>query len=220
MTWIKICGITNLLDAQQAVSLGADALGFIFAESKRRINPQAAKEIIGLLPEQVEKIGVFFNEEPREVENVAKFCGLTGLQFHGSETPKYCKAFVHYKVIKAFRIYKHIDWEKIIPYAASGAVDRILLDTYVKGVPGGTGKTFPWRLVSHLRKNLSQDLPIIVAGGINPLNVLQAIKEAKPFGIDVGSGVERQAGVKDHEKLKQLIHQVKNFGYLGGEGIE
>ncbi|WP_028306444.1 phosphoribosylanthranilate isomerase [Desulfitibacter alkalitolerans] len=212
MTWIKICGITNLLDAQEAVLLGADALGFIFADSKRKVKPQAAKEIIDLLPGHVEKIGVFLDEKAQEVEAAARFCGLTGLQLHGSESPKYCKGFAQYKVIKAFRVNERMGWEEIGPYAASGVVDRILLDTYVEGIPGGTGKTFPWRLVPQLRKSLTRDMPVIAAGGINPLNVLQAIKEANPFGIDVGSGVERQAGVKDHEKLKQLIYQVKKSG--------
>jgi len=220
MTWIKICGITNPLDAQEAVFSGADALGFIFAESKRRVNPQAAKEIIGLLPGHVEKIGVFLNEKAEEVEAVAKFCGLTGIQFHGSETPMYCKGFAQYKIIKVFRVNAHTGWEEIGPYVASGAADRILLDTHVEGIPGGTGKTFPWKLVPQLRKSLARTIPIIVAGGISPSNVLKAIKEAKPFGIDVGSGVERQAGLKDHQKLKQLIYQVKNIRCLGGEGIE
>lgn len=211
MTWIKICGITNPLDAQEAVLLGADALGFIFADSKRKVKPQAAKEIIDLLPGHVEKIGVFLDEKAQEVEAVARFCGLTGLQLHGRESPEYCKGFAQYKVIKAFRVNDRMGWEEIGPYAAAGVVDRILLDTYVEGVPGGTGKTFPWRLVPQLGKSLTRDMPVIVAGGINPLNVLQAIKEANPFGIDVGSGVERQAGVKDHEKLKQLIYQVKKL---------
>lgn len=207
MTWIKICGITNLADARLAVSLGVDALGFVFAPSKRRVEKERVKEIIALLPEKVEKIGVFLDQEAEEVREIAGFCGLTGVQFHGSEPPEYCRRFSEYRVIKAFRVHAAVGWEKIIPYRENRTVHRILLDTFVTGVPGGTGKTFPWTLVPE------QDfsgIPVIVAGGINPGNVMQAIREARPFGIDVGSGVEAEPGRKDPDKLKELVCKVKD----------
>ena len=208
MTWVKICGITNLQDAKEAAFLGADALGFIFATSKRKVDPQKVKEIVASLPREIEKIGVFLDNGADEVREIADFCGLTGLQFHGSETPQYCKKFSDFWIIKAFRVNAHRGWDEILPYVKNNAVHRVLLDTYVEGVPGGTGKAFPWKLAT--AKKLV-NIPVIVAGGITPLNVLSAIKEASPFGIDVSSGVEKEPGVKDVEKLKSLIQHVKEF---------
>ncbi len=206
MTWVKICGITNLEDAKKAAALGVDALGFIFAPSKRRVEPEKVKEIIACLPEKTEKIGVFIDRRLEEVKQIAGFCGLSGLQFHGSESPDYCKNFSKYKIIKAFRVEAHRGWDEILPYIRDNAVDRILLDTYVEGVPGGTGKTFPWELVN-IHNNWG-GVPLIIAGGINVSNVERLIKEVNPFGIDVGSGVEREPGKKDEEKLKELMEKV------------
>jgi len=207
LTWIKICGITRLEDAKKAAALGVDALGFIFAPSKRRVEPETVREIIACLPEKTEKIGVFIDRKAEEVKEIAKFCGLTGLQFHGSESPGYCKSFSEYKVIKAFRVDAHRGWGEILPYIRDNAVDRILLDTYVEGVPGGTGKTFPWELVK-IHKNWGE-VPLIIAGGIKPSNVQRVIKEVNPFGIDVGSGVESRPGKKDEKKLKEFMEKVK-----------
>ncbi|MEW6624496.1 MAG: phosphoribosylanthranilate isomerase [Bacillota bacterium] len=206
MTWVKICGITNLLDAQMAVSLGADALGFIFAPSKRQVDPQTVQKIVSRLPPYTEKIGVFMDMEEQQVVKIARFCGLSGLQFHGRETPTYCKKFAGFQVIKAFRVNAQRGWDEILPYIQCNAVDRILLDTYVEGIPGGTGKTFPWKLVASFDWG---NIPVVIAGGINPENVMRAICEATPFGVDVGSGVEREAGKKDHNKLVELMQEIK-----------
>jgi len=193
------------------VSLGADALGFIFAPSKRLVKPEKVKNIVAGLPQSVEKIGVFLNHKVEEVVEIAEFCGLTGLQFHGEEPPAYCKKFIScYQVIKAFRVDKQTGWDKIAPYLEGNAINRILLDTYVPGVPGGTGKAFAWEIVT--TQNW-EGVPVILAGGINPSNVKQAIKTANPFGIDVGSSVESEPGEKDADKLKQLFLKVK--GELG-----
>ncbi|SMB90409.1 phosphoribosylanthranilate isomerase [Desulfonispora thiosulfatigenes DSM 11270] len=200
MTWIKICGITNIPDAKLACSLGADALGFIFAPSTRKVNPKIAQEIIKDLPFDVEKIGVFMDEDIKVVQEIAEYCGLTGLQFHGKESPKYCKNFAKYKVIKSFRIKEEQDLEKTNDYLEN--VDLILLDTYVPAVPGGTGKTFPWEIA---RKQVGGGVPVIIAGGINASNVNKAIRVASPFGIDIGSGVESEPGKKDKEKLSKLF---------------
>jgi len=207
LTWIKICGLTNLPDAKLAVSLGANALGFIFAPSKRKVEPEKVNEIVNCLPEETEKIGVFIDKEAEEVRKIAGFCGLTGLQFHGNESPQYCKKFMDYKVIKTFRVNAEKGWDNIISYVQVSAVNRILLDTYVTEVPGGTGKTFPWDLVP-IHENWG-DIPVIIAGGLTPKNVARAIKEARPFGIDVGSGVEREPGIKDEIKMKKLIYEVR-----------
>lgn len=207
MTWVKICGLTNWDDAELVASSGANALGFIFAASKRQISPQKAKEIISYLPRDLEKVGVFMDQDSREVRKIAEYCSLTGLQFHGNEPPQYCKDFKDFTVIKAFRVNTERGWQGIATYIKTKSVDRILLDTYVPGVPGGTGKTFPWNLVNS-RKNW-EEIPLIIAGGLNPENVAIVIREVKPFGIDVGSGVEREPGKKDEQKIKQFIHEVK-----------
>ncbi|ATW24382.1 phosphoribosylanthranilate isomerase [Candidatus Formimonas warabiya] len=206
MTWIKICGITNGADARLAVSLGVDALGFIFAPSKRQVKAERVQEIVAGLPEGPEKIGVFLDQREEEVKGIAASCRLTGLQFHGSETPEYCKRFFGYRVIKAFRVNESTGWEQIDSYLKSEAVDYLLFDTYVPGTPGGTGQTFPWKVV---REQDFRGVPVIVAGGINPSNVLQAITEAQPFGIDVGSGVEEEPGRKNGDKLKELVRKVR-----------
>jgi phosphoribosylanthranilate isomerase len=209
LTWIKICGITNLEDAKTAVDLGADALGFIFAPSKRRVEPEKAREICKGLPERIEKIGVFVDRDLNEVKEIAALCKLTGLQFHGKETSEYCREFNKaYMVIKAFRVDGKKGWGEIPAYIRAKVVHRILLDTYVQGMSGGTGRTFPWTLVKG--KDWG-NIPVIIAGGINPSNAAEAIREACPFGIDVGSGVEREPGQNDREKLKKLICGVKNF---------
>lgn len=211
MTYVKICGITRLEDALKAVHLGADALGFVFAQSKRRINPCKAKTIVSKLPENVEKIGVFVNSSPEEVLSTAQYCSLTGLQFHGEESPQYCREFINnYTVIKAFRVNRTRGWDAIPAYRGKGTVDRILLDTYVEGIAGGTGKAFPWRLLE--TKNNGGDMPTIIAGGINSTNVKKLLHSVNPYGIDVSSGVEHYPGKKDHTKLEELFYTVKpNF---------
>ncbi|MEL7568182.1 MAG: phosphoribosylanthranilate isomerase [Dehalobacterium sp.] len=206
MTWIKICGITNLADAQLAVSLGVNALGFIFTSSKRQVKGETVREIVSSLPQKVEKIGVFLDQAEEEVKGIAEYCGLTGIQFHGSEPPEYCKKFSGYRVIKAFRINQSAGWDKIPLYLKDQAINNILLDTFVLGVPGGTGMTFPWELV---RSFDFCQMPVIMAGGINPSNVNRAISEALPFGIDVGSGVEEEPGRKDPDKLRELVSKVR-----------
>ncbi len=216
MTWIKICGITNVLDAQEAVACGADALGFIFTESKRRIDLQSAKEIIASLPKGIEKIGVFLDEKPDKVREIAEFCGLTGLQFHGDESPGYCRSFNDFWVIKSFRVNKQIEWDKILQYTQAEAVHRILLDTHVEGIPGGTGKSFPWKLLA-TQKPLGVSL--IIAGGITSLNATVAVEETKAFGIDVCSGVEKNPGKKDIDKLRSLIFQLKNSAEVLKNGL-
>lgn len=210
MVWIKVCGLTNHGDVQTAIANGVNAVGFIFAPSVRQVTPEQVKEMVEQIPDNIERIGVFMNHEADYVEEVAKYCGLSGLQFHGIETPEYCKRFTNYKVIKAFRVDAAKGWDKILPYIDAGAVDRILLDTYIKGVAGGTGKAFPWSLVNSM-KNWG-DTPVIVAGGINLDNVCQLLEQVEIFGIDVGSGVESSPGKKDEKKIKQLVERVYSRG--------
>jgi phosphoribosylanthranilate isomerase len=200
MTKIKICGITNLADAKLAVEYGADYLGFIFAKSPRQVSPDEVKEIIEQLPEKIKKVGVFANQPLEEVQGIISRCSLDYLQLHGDESPEYCQEF-HLPVIKAFRVKDESYLERLKEYQ----VDKYLLDAYHPNKLGGVGKIFNWELAK-LAKEYGD---IIIAGGLNPANVNQAIDSVTPYGVDVSSGVEAQAGVKDKKRLEEFIRRVK-----------
>lgn len=198
---VKICGITNLEDAEAAVAFGADALGFIFyKKSPRYIDPLRAAAITRALPPFVIKVGVFVDEALEEVSRVREDASLDRVQLHGDETPGYC-AEASPGVIKAFRIRGRADIERLALYDVSA----FLLDTYVDGVPGGTGEAFNWEIAveaSALRR-------IILSGGLTPGNVAMAIKTVRPYAVDVSSGVEAGPGKKDLEKMKKFIDEAK-----------
>ena len=200
MIWIKICGITNLEDALSAATLGASALGFIFAPSPRRITPGKAADIIAHVPAAVEKIGVFVDEDAAEVIRVARRCGLTGLQFHGSETPDYCAGFA-LRVIKAVRVMNAGSLREIERYPSAS----ILLDTYRPRLAGGTGETFPWELAKGVRENKR----VILSGGLNPGNVGEAVRFLRPGGVDACSGVEATPGEKDPGKMRGFVERAR-----------
>jgi phosphoribosylanthranilate isomerase len=200
MVLIKICGITGREDALLAVELGADALGFIFTDSPRRVTPEEAGAIIDVLPPPVCKIGVFLDQQEEEVKSIADSCGLDGLQFHGRETPAYCKKFTQ-KVIKAFRIRNVADLKALSLYEA----DAFLLDSYHESLPGGTGKTFDWNLAVEAKRYGK----IILSGGLNPENVFSAVQQVGPYAVDVSSGVETSPGRKDPARLKAFIGEVR-----------
>ncbi len=200
MTWIKICGITNVQDALEAASLGVDALGFIFAPSPRRIEPSAAREIIGCLPPSVLKVGVFVNDELPEVQRIADYCGLNTVQFHGQETPEYCRQ-VSLPVIKAVRVKNLESLQEMEKYPFAS----ILLDAWSPDQAGGTGKPFGWEMALEARQKRN----FILSGGLNPMNVYQAIQMLKPIGVDVCSGVEKTPGEKDGNKMKEFIKEVR-----------
>jgi phosphoribosylanthranilate isomerase len=199
---IKICGITNEEDALAAARFGADALGFIFAPSPRRISPQKARKIIKALPALVQTVGVFVDENPGEVASVAERCGLDILQFHGNESPDYCDSFAQW-VIKAVRLRNRQDIKNLANY--DGVVHALLLDTYVPNKLGGTGVTFNWEWAVEAEKYGR----IILAGGLNPENVTAAIRIVKPYGVDTSSSLENSPGVKDHEIMAQFIERVR-----------
>ncbi len=205
-TKVKICGITNREDADVAVSLGVDALGFIFARSPRKIEPDTAGEIISSLPAMMGFVGVFVDEEEDRVRQIASQCGLNMLQFHGTETPEYCGLFQQ-KIIKAFRIRDDMSLRHIPDY--QGHATTFLLDTYKKGMMGGTGETFNWDLAIEAKAFG----PIILAGGLTPNNVKDAILRVRPYGVDVSSGVESRPGKKDHERLRDFVEQVREADY-------
>ncbi len=200
MTWIKICGMTNLEDALKAASLGVDALGFVFAPSPRSIDPDAAKKIIQALPSTLLKVGVFVNEEWEKVQRLAEYCRLSVLQFHGEESPEYCRQFAH-PVFKAIRVRDSESLKDMERYHGFS----ILLDTYSPGQAGGTGKSFPWEIAVLAKEKRD----FILSGGLHPLNVGEAVKKVKPWGVDVSSGVESSPGKKDLLKMEKFVKEVR-----------
>ncbi len=203
LTKVKICGITRLPDALAAVEAGADALGFMFYEgSKRNIAPAAAAQIIRALPPFIAKVGVFVNASAEAVRAVVAECGIDTLQFHGEETPEFCRQFAPLKVVKAFRIQNAASLQPLPDYA----VDAWLLDSYVAGQRGGTGERFNWDLAC-AAKELGR--PVILAGGLTPENVADAVHQVWPFGVDVSSGVESAPGQKDAELVRSFIRNVR-----------
>lgn len=203
MTKIKICGIINKEDALWAINLGVDALGFVFADSPRKVSPRIAQEIIEFLPPFISSVGVFVNEDREKVKEIARNCNLTTLQFHGEESPSYCQGF-RKKVVKAFRIKDESILKKISQYK----VDAYLLDTYSPEGYGGTGKTFNWDIA---RKIKELGIPVVLSGGLNPANVKEAINKVRPYAVDVSSGVEKEKGKKDPEKLKNFVKIVREL---------
>jgi len=207
-TRIKVCGITTQEDARSAVAAGADALGFIFVErSPRVITPEMVRAITGQLPPFVNSIGVFLDEEREVVEEIVSYCRLSMVQLHGAETPEYCKN-LSCRVIKSFSMHPGSDSDELAVYAE--VVSGFLLDTYHKDLSGGTGMVFDWKLVAQVKP----PGPVILAGGMNPENVGEAIRQVKPFAVDVNSGVEYQPGRKDPDKLKNFAHEVRKADEL------
>jgi phosphoribosylanthranilate isomerase len=200
MTWIKICGITNVEDGLKAVSLGVDALGFIFAPSPRRVEPATVRAIIQSLPTPVLKVGVFFNHPLSEVQEIAAYCNLNGLQFHGEEPPDYCQKFSQ-QVIKTIRIKGLESLKDMAKYPNVS----ILLDTWSPTQGGGTGTPFPWKIALKAK----EERDFILSGGLSPLNVGEAIKKIRPMGVDVCSGVETMPGKKDPSKMAEFIKEVR-----------
>lgn len=201
MTKVKICGIKTLSDAKFAVDYGADAIGFVFAESIRKVSKEKARSIVQKLPPFVTTVGLFVNDTAENIEAICRFCGLDAIQLHGNEQPGLLNKLKDFKTIKAFRIQNEKDIIPIRKYKP----DAILLDGYSEKNMGGTGTSFDWKIVKHIRTSI----PIIVAGGLTPLNVSRAIKIVKPYGVDVSSGVESSPGKKDRKLIKKFIDAVK-----------
>jgi phosphoribosylanthranilate isomerase len=196
---VKICGITNLTDARTAVRLGADALGFIFAPSPRRIAPQTARKIIRALPPFVKTVGVFVNEAPASIRKVINDCGLDLVQLHGNESPDLCDELMPY-TIKSLRIKDESSLQSARAY--HGKVRALLLDTYSKEKIGGTGKTFDWNLAIKIKKI---GIPIILSGGLGPSNIDLAIHTVRPYAVDVNSGIEAYPGKKNPVLMKAVM---------------
>jgi phosphoribosylanthranilate isomerase len=201
MIKIKICGITNLDDALAAADAGADALGFNFyKKSPRYIEPEKATEIISQLPPLMMPVGIFVNEREDRIREIQHMTCIQAIQLHGDETPEFCQRFEN-RVIKAFQV-KDKESLKAMAHYRVGA---FLLDSYQEGIRGGTGTTFDWHLAV-VAKTFGK---IILAGGLTPENVAEAVKLVQPYAVDVAGGVEREKGIKDHAKLKKFIAEVR-----------
>jgi len=199
MTFIKICGITNIEDAYVALDMGADALGFVFAESPRKISPKTAQEIISQLPSDRLYIGVFVNHSQEEMVEIKEYCGLDTVQVHGDIT-NVDQITKDIRIIKGFRVKP----DNPIPQVIAPNI-IMLLDTYSKSSHGGTGKTFNWQKAIQI----ASQQPIFLAGGLTPDNVALAIETVRPFAVDVSSGVEKSKGLKDHKKICSFIEKVR-----------
>jgi len=199
---VKICGITNLEDAQAAARSGASALGLIFYDkSPRNISKETACHIAAGIEGQVPLVGVFVDETLDYVNGFAEEVGLNYIQLHGNESPEYCQK-IHFPVIKVFLIASNFDAEIIKYYD----VHALLFDTFKKGKPGGTGDIFNWNVISDLKTAK----PIILSGGLGVNNIMDGISALCPSAVDVNSGVESKPGIKDEKKMISLFEVLNN----------
>jgi phosphoribosylanthranilate isomerase len=214
MTWVKICGMTNLEDALTAVDAGADAVGFVFYEkSPRKISVEAAREIVEKLPESVEKIGVFVNESEDSICAIADGAGLTAVQMHGDDEDPHVADLVverhpRLKVLVAISIHdpSPVGWASIWD---PDVVHAFLVDSGTPSKHGGTGVAFDWRASIRTLDEIKRFGQLVLAGGLMPANVAEAIGLLKPWGVDVVSGVEAKPGKKDPEKVRAFVRAVR-----------
>lgn len=204
MTEVKICGITDTGDALAAARAGADAVGFIFyPKSPRCVSPRRAREIIRELPRTVATVGVFVNDDPERIGEIAEICGLDLIQLHGDETPDYCRRFPAEKIIKAFSPRTADDLKRTGDYP----VRAILVDAFAPGLYGGTGETSNWDLA----RAVGEHCPLILSGGLNSGNIEEAISVVSPDAVDINSGVESAPGRKDHGRVAEIIGMVRRY---------
>ena len=202
---IKICGITNPIDALHAIDSGADALGFVFyKKSPRNVSPNIVKSIVANLPPFVLPIGVFVNEEATAVRNIMDDCGLALAQIHGDETADYCEALGR-PVLRGIRLRDRNTFMAMAEYKGRARVRGFVLDAFSDTGYGGTGKTADWTLA----KEAAQSFSFLLAGGLTPDNVQEAIQQVQPYGVDVSSGVEASPGKKNPAKVQAFIQAVK-----------
>jgi len=208
---VKVCGITRLEDAELAASLGAWGIGFIlWPKSPRFVDPGVAAGIARVMRRRLETVGVFVNQPLDEVERLADAIGVSHIQLHGDEGPSFCAAVAQRtgaKVIKAVRIGHASDLRDLERFHT----DYHLLDTASKGQYGGTGRTWDWSLLAQRRAKI----PFLLAGGLNPDNVAEAIAAVRPWAVDVSSGIESEPGVKDHAKLQALFEATDGIHVSG-----
>jgi len=196
MVQVKICGICEAQGAHAAVEAGADLLGFHFCSSDRRVTPEEAKAIVDVLSVRPSIVGVFIDQDPSEVRQIADFVGLDLLQLHGAEAPGFDAGRPAMKVLKIR--------DDVVPDAAAWP-DPIMLDSWSADQRGGTGRTWDWDLARELLENRK----VFIAGGLEPGNVGKVVSSYKPYGVDVSSGVEASLRVKDPDKLRAFVHAVR-----------
>ena len=206
MIKVKICGIANIEDAMAAIEAGADALGFVFAESPRRITVKAALSILEKLPPFVTTVGVFANQDADEISGIWRQTNLHLAQLHGACACAPCEGFGWRRVIRALRIKSEEDIRGAAEDDATRLCAALLLDAHVEGLMGGTGRTFDWDLAAQAK---SLGKPLILAGGLTPANVEEAVRKVRPYAVDVSTGVEASPGKKDHTKIKEFIENAK-----------
>lgn len=215
MTKIKICGLSRSCDIEYVNQYMPDYAGFVFAKSRRQVSLEKAKKLIEKLDRNIKTVGVFVNEDIFTVKNTAERLGLDILQFHGNEDSEYCSNFADFTVWKAVSIKVDLrdknlqnsaKYKNQIDEIDKYDLDAILLDSSIKGVSGGTGISFDWKIISEL--NIKKKL--VLAGGLNQDNVRQAVNELQPYAVDVSSGVETD-DVKDLKKIKSFIEKVRNI---------
>lgn len=199
MVKVKICGLKRHEDITYVNQLKPEYIGFVFTRSTRQVSPDLARELGKNLDKNIRKVGVFLNQPLEVVKKIERECGLDVLQFHGDESPSYCNSFDK-EVWKSFPIKNQESLELLKEYE----VDKYLLDTWVEGERGGTGKKFNWALLGNLNKNKA----IVLAGGLKPENIREAIQKARPMVVDVSSGVEIN-GCKDYGQIKKFIDEVR-----------
>lgn len=210
--WTKICGLTSVEDARAVASFRPDAIGLNFSPlSKRHVTIDTAREIAAVLPKPVEIVGVFVNHSADEILAIAEAVGLDAIQLHGDETPELARKLSLHPVIRAMRVGEDglaPVADELASYAANGiTLQACLVDAHVAGTYGGTGKTAPWEL---LREWPDEWPPMILAGGLTPDNVSDAVRLVRPFGVDVASGVESRPGVKDLKKVERFLEQSRS----------
>ena len=203
--WIKICGIQTVEAAVCCAEAGADAVGFVFAESRRKVSVDRAAEIIRVLPPGIDKVGVFVNRYYSEVAAIDDTLGLDLLQFHGNESPQYCNRFPG-RALKSFRVASTADLMDVKKYR--GSVRACLLDSFETGQAGGTGKAWDWALLSGMVDRELAGFKLIVAGGLTAQNVKVALQHFSPYGVDISSGVE-SGGQKDCGLIGEFIKTVR-----------
>ncbi len=201
--WIKICGITRLEDAMAAYRFGADAIGFIFADSHRRVTPEHAREISHCMPHRISRVGVFVDSTPEEVRETVEYCDLDLVQLHGHEDEEYCASLGEH-VIKAIRLNGNADLLQAGVYSGR----TLLLDGYSSGGNGHEGEPYE-RLV----RLLAPGRKLIIAGGLDPGNVAEAVSTLRPWGVDAASGVESSPGIKDHALMYNFIERARKAEY-------
>ncbi|HEX5647405.1 MAG TPA: phosphoribosylanthranilate isomerase [Nitrospira sp.] len=205
MVKIKICGITNGDDAQVAVAAGADALGFVmYRKSPRWVEPSVARAIIADLPPFVLPVGVFVNEDAAAVRSLMDECGFALAQLHGDETAAYCQHLGR-PVLKALRVRDRGSFLAVAEFQGRASVRGVLIDAFSDQAYGGTGHRVDWTLAAEA----ARAVPILLAGGLTPSNVAEAVRLVRPYGVDVSSGVEKSPGKKDPEKVRAFIEAAR-----------